>query len=85
MIKINPGQVSVEQAFAFCKLFGDRLSIRAVYWDDQHGKMPAEYDTLEEALLDETRYGSIFLHLPDGVQRQVAPDSEEEYLSELKS
>ena len=84
MVEIHEGQVSVEQARAYEKLFPG-MAIRSTYNNKRLGKMPVEYETIEEALNDEERYGSIWIHLPGGGQRQVAPDSEAEYLNSLKS
>ena len=78
-MKIYEGQVTVEQARAFCRLFPE-LSIRSTYMDEKHGKMPYEYEDLDEALHHKERYGSIWLHLGGGLQRQVTPVSVEEYL-----
>lgn len=83
MVEIHEGQVSVEQARAYEKLFPE-MAIRSTYNNKRTGKIPVEYETLEEALQDQERYGSIWLHLPGGGQRQVAPKSEEEYLLNLE-
>lgn len=79
-INLQPGQVSVSQARALCLLFQPTLLIRAVRIDEELGKTPFQYDDLYQALHDEDRYGSIFLHYR-GEQRQVSPVDEERYLS----
>ena len=78
-MKIYEGQVTVEQARAYCRLF-TALSIRSTYIDKHGEKMPYEYEDLDEALHHKERYGSIWLHIGRGLQRQVAPGSVEEYL-----
>lgn len=83
MVEIHEGQVSVEQAKAYEKLFPE-MAIRSTYFDEDENKMPICYDSLDEALSHKERYGSIWLHLPGGGQRQVAPKSEEEYLKSLE-
>jgi len=84
MVKIHEGQVSIEQAKAYWKLFPD-MAIRSTFINEDGNKMPIDYDTLDEALSHKERHGSIWLHLPDGSQRQIAPRSEEEYQKILAS
>ena len=80
---LHPGQVSVEQAFKL-ELTKPEMIIRSTYFDEDDDKMPIEYDTVEEALYHEERYGSIWLGFPDGSRLQVAPDFEVAYLKKFK-
>ncbi|WP_367389079.1 hypothetical protein [Lewinella sp. LCG006] len=66
-------QLSLKDAIQLVKEFPN-TSLRSTYIDEDHGKMPVEYDTLQEAVEDPDRYGSVWLYPPSGAMHQLYPD-----------
>lgn len=84
-IPVHSGQLSIQDAMDMELLYGEDLYIFSTYLDEDDNKMPIEYESFEEALHHEERYGSVWIRFPDGAQMQLAPLHEEEYFKQQKA
>jgi hypothetical protein len=69
-----PQQLTLKEAIRLVEKYPN-TSLRSTYLDEDHGKMPVEYDTLHEAVEDSDRYGSVWLYPPSGTMHQLYPDT----------
>ena len=52
------------------------MAIRSTYFDEDGDKMPADYETISEALEDAERYGSVWIHTKEQVYQLCSDDGQ---------
>jgi hypothetical protein len=66
-------QITVSQAE---DLAAEITAIRSTYFDEDGDKMPADYETISEALEDAERYGSVWIHTKEQVYQLCSDDGQ---------